>query len=97
MNKIPSNYPPGLNAILYSLFYIKDVYDNNVYINYEKKLSKTQDRVTLEMYHEAVHWSLLNQNTDFSTRLSNMHHDNDEILFFLNKTNEILNKLLNTK
>jgi hypothetical protein len=92
-----ANNPPGLNAVLYSLYHIKDVHDPATYDRLLVDLSSGYSLDVLKMYYNAVKWSLEHKSEDFSQRLPNLNRSNEDVLYFLEQAKPILKTIIDSK
>lgn len=94
MNAVDKNYPEGLNAILYSLYYIQNVEDDTEYKKLMDELKKNYRPEQLAKYQIAVNWAINNPDTEFNKRLPNLPHSNKNVLTYLIKTRVVLDEIL---
>jgi hypothetical protein len=94
MNTVPGNYPPGLNAVLYSLYYILDIKNDDEYSKIEKELKSNYSKDVLNSYLKAINWVFENKEIDLTNRLPNLKRNNSEILYFLGRVSSILENIM---
>jgi hypothetical protein len=82
--------PPYLSAVLYALYYVENVEDDNTYSRLLKYYISTHTGKELKNAKEAIDWGLAHRDFTFSDQLPNLRKSNQEIVVFFKKLNEFI-------
>lgn len=85
MNTKKIEIPTGLSAVLYGLYHVDNVGEDETYKKLPNYISTNLNKEEQLEYRQALDWAAKNPDFNFNSTLPNLRKTNDEILIYLKK------------